>query len=31
MSPVDGKVIYVDSKKCLIKRKDVVDSLALRR
>ena len=29
VSPVDGKVIYVDSKKCLIKRKDVVDSLAL--
>ena len=29
VSPVDGKVIYVDSKKCLIKRKDVMDSLAL--
>ena len=29
VSPVDGKIIYVDSKKCLIKRKDVVDSLAL--
>ena len=29
VSPVDGKVVYVDSKKCLIKRKDVMDSLAL--
>ena len=28
-SPVDGKVIYVDSERCLIKRKDVVESLAL--
>ncbi|MAL64712.1 MAG: DNA-directed RNA polymerase subunit beta [Candidatus Marinimicrobia bacterium] len=29
VSPVDGRVVYVDSKKCLIKRKDVMDSLAL--
>ena len=29
VSPVDGKVVYVDSNKCLIKRKDVMDSLAL--
>ena len=28
-SPVDGRVVYVDSEKCLIKRKDVMDSLAL--
>ena len=28
-SPVDGKIVYVDSKVCHIKRKDVVDSLAL--
>ena len=29
VSPVDGKVVYVDSRKCLIKRKDVMDSLTL--
>ena len=28
-SPVDGKIVYVDSKVCHIKRKDVMDSLAL--
>ena len=28
-SPVDGRVVYVDSKICKIKRKDVMDSLAL--
>ena len=28
-SPVDGKIIYVDSNVCHIKRKDVMDSLAL--
>ena len=28
-SPVDGRVVYVDSKVCHIKRKDVMDSLAL--
>ena len=28
-SPVDGRIIYVDSEKILIKRKDVMDSLAL--
>ena len=28
-SPVDGKIVYVDSNVCHIKRKDVMDSLAL--
>ena len=28
-SPVDGKVVYVDSEVCRIKRSDVMDSLAL--
>ena len=28
-SPVDGRITYVDSQKILIKRKDVMDSLAL--
>jgi len=28
-SPVEGRVVYVDSKVCHIKRKDVMDSLAL--
>ena len=28
-SPVDGRVVYVDSRVCHIKRKDVMDSLAL--
>ena len=29
VSPVDGRIIYVDSEKVRIKRKDVMDSLAL--
>ena len=29
VSPVEGRVIYVDSDRCQIKRKDVMDSLAL--
>ena len=29
VSPVDGRIIYVDSEKIRIKRKDVMDSLAL--
>ena len=28
-SPVNGRVVYVDAEKCRIKRKDVMDSLAL--
>ncbi len=28
-SPVNGRVVYVDAEKCRIKRKDVIDSLAL--
>ena len=27
VSPVDGKIIYIDSERCLIKRNDVVESL----
>ena len=29
VSPVDGKIMYIDSERCLIKRNDVVESLAL--
>jgi DNA-directed RNA polymerase subunit beta len=29
VSPVDGKIIYIDAEKCLIKRNDVMESLAL--
>jgi DNA-directed RNA polymerase subunit beta len=29
VSPVDGKIMYIDSERCLIKRNDVMESLAL--